>query len=215
MSDRVALVTGANHGIGADTARQLAARGDRVLISFLRVHDAPAAGTPAAYRHNGAQDADLVVPEIRAAGGQVEAVEADLRDPATASRLFDAAEAAFGPVEILGQQRHRLDAGHVQAGRERSPRASAAAADGGEREPGAGGRRPWIGAADRGVCAPARCPRGDLGAHRRLDLWRSASAFRRKCRTGRAKRRSPATTCRLPSELAGYGITSNVRSIHR
>jgi 3-oxoacyl-[acyl-carrier protein] reductase len=35
------------------------------------------------------------------AGGQAEAVEADLRDPAAPPRLFDAAEAAFGPVEIL------------------------------------------------------------------------------------------------------------------
>jgi 3-oxoacyl-[acyl-carrier protein] reductase len=29
------------------------------------------------------------------------AVEADLRDPSSAARLFDAAEAAFGPVDIL------------------------------------------------------------------------------------------------------------------
>jgi 3-oxoacyl-[acyl-carrier protein] reductase len=101
VSDRVALVTGANHGIGAATARRLAARGDRVLATFLRLHDAPSAGTPARYRHYRAQDADLVVSEIRQAAGQAEAVEADLRDPATASRLFEAAEATFGPVEIL------------------------------------------------------------------------------------------------------------------
>jgi 3-oxoacyl-[acyl-carrier protein] reductase len=42
-----------------------------------------------------------VLHAIRAAGGQAEAIEADLRDPATPATLFDAAEAAFGPVEIL------------------------------------------------------------------------------------------------------------------
>jgi hypothetical protein len=34
-------------------------------------------------------------------GAAVRAVEADLRDPSNAARLFDAAEAAFGPVDIL------------------------------------------------------------------------------------------------------------------
>src|SRR5262249_13322516 len=42
-----------------------------------------------------------VVRAIREAGGEAEAVEADLRDPGTPATLFDAAEAAFGPVEIL------------------------------------------------------------------------------------------------------------------
>jgi 3-oxoacyl-[acyl-carrier protein] reductase len=42
-----------------------------------------------------------VLAAIRAAGGQAEAVEADLRDSSTPFLLFDAAEASFGPVEIL------------------------------------------------------------------------------------------------------------------
>jgi 3-oxoacyl-[acyl-carrier protein] reductase len=87
LTERVAIVTGANHGIGAATAHLLAANGARVLLSFFRVHDQP--------------DAHAVVERIRQAGGQADALEADLRDPDTPRRLFDAAEVAFGPVDIL------------------------------------------------------------------------------------------------------------------
>jgi 3-oxoacyl-[acyl-carrier protein] reductase len=100
IEGRVAIVTGANHGIGAATAQALAGHGAHVMVSFLRVDD-PADGAREAYRVNRARDAALVVGSIREAGGRAEALEADLRDPATPARLFDAAEAAFGPVEIL------------------------------------------------------------------------------------------------------------------
>jgi 3-oxoacyl-[acyl-carrier protein] reductase len=101
LAGRVALVTGANHGIGAATARLLAANGAHVMLSYLAVRDADDPGMPETYRVNRASDAEAVVGAIRSAGGQAEAVEADLRDVTTAGRLFDAAEAAFGPVEIL------------------------------------------------------------------------------------------------------------------
>jgi len=52
-----AIVTGANHGIGAATAHALARRGSAVVCTFLRVDDAPDPGTPQAYRDNRARDA--------------------------------------------------------------------------------------------------------------------------------------------------------------
>jgi 3-oxoacyl-[acyl-carrier protein] reductase len=96
-----AIVTGANHGIGAATARALARDGCAVLCAFLRTGDPPDPGTPQAYRDNRARDAGDVAAAIRAAGGAAAAVEADLSDPAVPARLFDAAEEHLGPVDIL------------------------------------------------------------------------------------------------------------------
>jgi 3-oxoacyl-[acyl-carrier protein] reductase len=97
----IAIVTGANHGIGAATAEALAARGCAVLCTFLRVHDAADPGIPQAYRDHRAQDAAAVVARIRDGGGTAAAVEADLSDPVAPALLFDAAEEQFGPVDIL------------------------------------------------------------------------------------------------------------------
>jgi 3-oxoacyl-[acyl-carrier protein] reductase len=101
---RVALVTGANHGIGAATAKALAARGVAVLCAYYRNErqgglDDPS--LPAAYRATRLARADFVVESIRASGGRAAALEADLADAASVPALFDAAEAQFGPVQIL------------------------------------------------------------------------------------------------------------------
>jgi len=96
-----AIVTGANHGIGAATAQALAGRGCAVLCTFLRVDDPDDPGTPQEYRDHRAQDAAAVIARIRDGGGRAAAVEADLSDPATPTLLFGTAEEQFGPVDIL------------------------------------------------------------------------------------------------------------------
>lgn len=97
----VAIVTGANHGIGAATARVLAECGARVLVAYWPIEDDPASGVPEPYRKNRASNADHVLASIRAVGGHATAIEADLSDAASAARLLDVAEAQLGPVDIL------------------------------------------------------------------------------------------------------------------
>jgi 3-oxoacyl-[acyl-carrier protein] reductase len=99
LSERRALVTGANHGIGEAIARGLAAEGCALAVAYLRGE--PPARYPDAYRAAHARSGEEVAEEIVAAGGRATALEAELADPATAARLLDAAEAALGPVEIL------------------------------------------------------------------------------------------------------------------
>jgi 3-oxoacyl-[acyl-carrier protein] reductase len=99
LSGHVALITGANHGIGAATASALARCGASVLISYLRISDP--ADYPEPYRSNRAKDASEIVSAIRSFGGKVAEMAADLSDTTMIPKLFDYAEAEFGPVDIL------------------------------------------------------------------------------------------------------------------
>ncbi|HLU59521.1 MAG TPA: SDR family NAD(P)-dependent oxidoreductase [Pseudonocardia sp.] len=98
-SPHVALVTGANQGIGAATAVALGRRGASVLVAYFRPGDDE--GQPTEYNRLRRGDAADVVAQIERCGGRAHAVEADLRDPASPALLFDAAEERLGPVDIL------------------------------------------------------------------------------------------------------------------
>lgn len=93
---RVALVTGANHGIGAATARALAAAGCDIFVQFLRYRPSDDAGA-----EQRVQDAAEVVREIAEAGARASSWETDLAVPANVPALFDRVEKDLGPVEIL------------------------------------------------------------------------------------------------------------------
>jgi 3-oxoacyl-[acyl-carrier protein] reductase len=99
LKGHVAIVTGANHGIGAATAIAIAGCGAAVLVTYLRTHETE--DFPEPLRTNRARGPDDVLATIRSQGGRVVAMEADLADAESPARLFDRAEADLGPVDIL------------------------------------------------------------------------------------------------------------------
>ncbi len=112
LTDKTVLITGANHGIGAATARAFAVQGAKVFLSYFReptpyseeelaAARAEAVGGDKLYRAYQHQTADGLIQEIRSAGGKAVGMEADLGDIANVPRLLDACEAALGPVDVL------------------------------------------------------------------------------------------------------------------
>src|SRR5262245_14570284 len=85
LSGKVAVVTGAWKGIGAEVARHLAAEGAAVVVN----HATSKAG------------ADRVVAEITGKGGNAVAVQADVSKSQDIKRLFAGAMKAFGRLDVL------------------------------------------------------------------------------------------------------------------
>ncbi len=79
------LITGGSRGIGAAAARLCGARGWSVTVNY--------AGN--------AEAAAKTVADVEAAGGKAVAVQGDMARHADVVALWDAAEAAFGPVDGL------------------------------------------------------------------------------------------------------------------
>lgn len=101
LKEKVALITGANHGIGAATAKAIAKQGAKVFITYLRLGENYARDREIAYEQAQSSTADKAVKEIRESGGIAEAYEADLSDIKIIPELFDLVEKTIGPVEIL------------------------------------------------------------------------------------------------------------------
>ena len=85
LDGKVALVTGGSRGIGAASAKALAAQGADVAISYSRSQDA----------------AQAVVAELEGLGVRARSFRADQADPAAAVRLVEDVVEAFGHLDIL------------------------------------------------------------------------------------------------------------------
>ena len=83
--DKVAIVTGASRGIGAAVAERLAGDGFGVVINY----------------SGDATPAEALARRIEDGGGHAVTVKADVSDPQAVRRMFDAAEAAFGGIDVL------------------------------------------------------------------------------------------------------------------
>jgi 3-oxoacyl-[acyl-carrier protein] reductase len=82
---RVAIVTGASRGIGAAIAQRLAEDGLAVVVNYA----------------SSSKEADALVTELTAAGGNAIAVKADISKADEVRRLFEITEQQLGKVDVL------------------------------------------------------------------------------------------------------------------
>src|SRR5262245_25992519 len=99
LSGKVAVVTGASKGIGAEVARHLAAEGAAVVVNYA----------------SSQAGADKVGAEITGKGGEAIAVEADVAEPEDIKRLFAETKKAFGRLDVLVNNAGVYDYGSLEA----------------------------------------------------------------------------------------------------
>src|SRR5687767_10307152 len=93
LDGKVAIVTGAAHGIGRGHALELAAEGAKVVVNDLGC----------SVRGDGAsqQDADVVVQMIKERGGEAVGNYGDVADYQAAGEMIQQAVSSFGRLDIL------------------------------------------------------------------------------------------------------------------
>src|SRR3979409_2253829 len=84
-TNKVAIVTGASRGIGAAVAERLAGEGFTVVVNY----------------SGDAKSAETLARKIESKGGRALTAKADVSDAKAVRGMFDAAEAAFGGVDVL------------------------------------------------------------------------------------------------------------------
>lgn len=94
LADKVAVVTGANSGVGAAIARLFAAEGAKVVMSARR-----------------AAALEEVAAQIAAAGGEAYVVPTDISKPDDPENLMAAAVEKYGRIDILVNNAGVLEAG--------------------------------------------------------------------------------------------------------
>ncbi len=94
LSEKVAIITGANSGVGAATAKMFAKEGAKVVISARRV-----------------EPLEEVASQIREAGGEVLPVVTDISKLEDVKRLLQKTVEAYGKVDILINNAGVLDEG--------------------------------------------------------------------------------------------------------
>ena len=85
LNGKIAVVTGASKGIGAEIAKEFAREGASVVVNYASAK----------------QDADQVVDEISKAGGKAVAIQGNVTKKTDVERLFAEAATAFGKIDLL------------------------------------------------------------------------------------------------------------------
>ena len=85
LKDKVAVITGASRGIGADSARALAHHGATVVVNYIKSKD----------------KAEDLLDGIKKAGGRGMVYQADVRDQGALNVMVEATHTEFGKIDVL------------------------------------------------------------------------------------------------------------------